>query len=376
MTSSSSSSSSRLPSLVLIALLLSSLLLSPEALVSPSRTSVANTLRGYHHYSSSNSNSNSRIRYRERVSSLSASSISIPSDDSSATTTAGRLRDWQSWLNPLLASQSTAVKLGPHISIKGKILTAWGVLYAMSAFSVAVLVLPLMMMLAVICDIRGNSSRRKVLDWVIHYWAKIAMMITNTRPRLYGAENLPANDEVVMYVPNHTSFMDILVLSGFVPRAFKYLSKDEIRSIPVIGSAMELAKHVFLKRDDLKSTFEVTETTVQRLKDGNSMVLFAEGTRSPDGALKTFKKGAFQMAKAAGVKIVPVSIGNLHRWMPKDALLPLAPIRHVYIKIHPSISTDDKTVSQLRAATFAAVNDGLPIYQQGTPKEPKEQNKD
>jgi len=122
---------------------------------------------------------------------------------------------------------------------------------------------------------------------------------------------------------------------------------------------------VFLKRDDLKSTFEVTETTVQRLKDGNSMVLFAEGTRSPDGALKTFKKGAFQMAKAAGVKIVPVSIGNLHRWMPKDALLPLAPIRHVYIKIHPAISTEDKTVSQLRAATFAAVNDGLPIYQQG-----------
>jgi 1-acyl-sn-glycerol-3-phosphate acyltransferase len=57
------------------------------------------------------------------------------------------------------------------------------------------------------------------------------------------------------------------------------------------------------------------------------MVLFAEGSRSPDGRLRTFKKGAFQMAKAAGVKVVPVSIGNLHRWMPNTAILPLAPIR-------------------------------------------------
>lgn len=279
--------------------------------------------------------------------------------------------DFKSILNPLLSSQSSPVKLGPHLKIKGKVLTIWGVLYAISAFSIAVLVLPFMMILAAISDIRGNGARRKVLDWIIHFWAKIAMLITNTRPKLYGAENLPSNDEVVMYIPNHTSFMDILVLSGFVPRAFKYLSKEEIKSIPVIGTAMGLAKHVFLKRDDLKSTFEVTETTVQRLKDGNSMVLFAEGTRSPDGALKTFKKGAFQMAKAAGVKIIPVTIGNLHRWMPKDALLPLAPIRHVYIKIHPPINTDDKSVSQLRALTFAAVNEGLPIYQQGEQKAPK-----
>lgn len=297
-----------------------------------------------------------------------SSSISIPTDDNQ------NINNWRSILNPLQLSQSIAVKVGPHLKIKGKVLTIWGIMYALSSFSIAVLVLPLMMILSVICDLRGNGGKRKILDWIIHYWAKIAMLITNTRPKLYGAENLPRNDEVVMYIPNHTSFMDILVLSGFVPRAFKYLSKDEIRGIPVIGSAMELAKHVFLKRDDLKSTFEVTETTIQRLQDGNSMVLFAEGTRSPDGALKTFKKGAFQMAKAAGVKIVPVSIGNLYRWMPKDALLPLAPIKNVYIKIHPSISTEGKTISQLRAATFAAINDGLPIYQQGTPKETKETN--
>ena len=253
--------------------------------------------------------------------------------------------------------------LGPHVTIKGKILTLWGLVYGLVAFFIAFLVMPYMLVQALICDIIGNGNRRKALDWVIHYWAKVAMRLCFTRPILLGETNLPPLNETVIYVPNHTSFMDILVLSGFIPRPFKYLSKAEIKNIPVIGTAMELAKHVFLKRDNLKSTFEVTETTIKRLVDGNSMVLFAEGTRSIDGRLKSFKKGAFQMAKEAKVRIVPVSIGNLHRWMPKDALLPLTLIKDIYIQVHPPIDTSDKTVSQLRALCHDAVNSGLPEHQ-------------
>ena len=109
----------------------------------------------------------------------------------------------------------------------------------------------------------------------------------------YGVDNLPAIDETVMYVPNHTSFFDILALSGFIPRPMKYLSKAEILLIPIVGVSMKMARHVFLKRNDLRSTMEVAETSVERLREGNSMVLFAEGTRSPDGALRKFKKGMF-----------------------------------------------------------------------------------
>ena len=99
-------------------------------------------------------------------------------------------------------------------------------------------------------------------------------------PRLYGKENLPPLGETVMYVPNHTSFMDILVMSGVVPRPFKYLSKSEVKAIPVIGHAMQMAQHVFLKKDDVRSTLDCSDLCIQRLKDGNSMALFAEGTRS------------------------------------------------------------------------------------------------
>ena len=70
------------------------------------------------------------------------------------------------------------------------------------------------------------------------------------------------------------------------------------------------------------------------------------------------------MAKEAGVRIVPVSIGNLHRWMPASALLPLAPIKHVYIKIHPPIETLDRSIKSIKDDCFDAVNSGLPKYQQ------------
>lgn len=70
------------------------------------------------------------------------------------------------------------------------------------------------------------------------------------------------------------------------------------------------------------------------------------------------------MAKKAGVRVVPISLGNLHRWMPPSAMLPLAPMRNVYIQIHPPIETANKTVSEIKRLCFEAVNQGLPDYQQ------------
>ena len=284
---------------------------------------------------------------------FSSSSAAFPSSSSSSS------------ISPFPNPLSNAIQPGPlSVKIKGKTLTGWGLLYALSTLFYAVLCLPLMSLFAVISDLKGDFKRRKILDWIVHYWAKFALSTMFFQPKVFGAENLPPLSETVMYIPNHTSFMDILVLSGFVPRPFKYLSKIEIKNIPFIGTGMKLAKHVFLKRNDIQNAFECNEICTQRLLDGNSMVLFAEGTRSLDGHLKPFKKGAFQMAKKAGVRIVPVSLGNLHQFMPPSAALPLAPMRDVFIRIHPPIETANKTVSEIKKECFEAVNSGLPSHQQ------------
>eukprot|EP01035_Chromulina_nebulosa_P019261 gene19261-25116_t len=259
--------------------------------------------------------------------------------------------------------RSISADPGLHIKIKGKALNLWGIYCAFVTFSIAVLVLPAFSLLSVICDVTGNGKKRRILDWIVHYWAKFSIILTLGNPKVLGKENIPSKNETVIYVPNHTSFLDILYLSGFVPRPCKYLSKAEIAKIPVIGQCMSLAKHVFLKRDDLVSTLEATSQSIQRLKDGNSMVLFAEGTRSLDGRLKAFKKGAFQIARETGAKIVPVSIGNLYHWMPNSALLPLAPMRDTYIRIHPHIDPAGKTVNQMKNLCLQAVNSGLPDHQ-------------
>jgi 1-acyl-sn-glycerol-3-phosphate acyltransferase len=92
------------------------------------------------------------------------------------------------------------------------------------------------------------------------------MMLCLSKVKVHGLENLPPIDEPVVYVPNHTSFLDILVLSAFIPRPFKYLSKAEILKTPLVGWGMQLAKHVFLKRNDMRSTLECAELCVERVR--------------------------------------------------------------------------------------------------------------
>ena len=135
---------------------------------------------------------------------------------------------------------------GFHINIKGKILNIIGIIYAFSSFSLSCIAVPLMAFVGFVCNLTGEKDRRRPLDWIIHAWANIAMTLVGFRPTIIGTENLPSYNETVIYVPNHTSLMDILTLSGFVPRPFKYLSKEEIKNMPVIGTAMKLAGHVFL----------------------------------------------------------------------------------------------------------------------------------
>ena len=135
---------------------------------------------------------------------------------------------------------------GFHVVIGGKVLNFVGIIYAFSSFSLSVIAVPVMVIAGYLCDILGTSSKRRSLDWIIHIWANLAMSLVMYRPTILGAENLPALNETVIYVPNHTSLMDILTLSGFIPRPFKYMSKEEIRNMPVIGTAMRLARHVFL----------------------------------------------------------------------------------------------------------------------------------
>lgn len=172
----------------------------------------------------------------------------------------------------------------------------------------------------------------------------------------------------MLIVPNHCSYLDILTLSAFMPRPFKYISKIEILRIPFIGWAMGFAGHIALRRADRRSQLETFKDTVESLKNGNSVVAFAEGTRSADGTLQKFKRGPFKMATTAEVDVVPVALCDLHKWHPPSALMPLAVPRGVELKVLPTIPTAGKAPDDVMAECQAAVNAALPAHQQSRAK--------
>lgn len=261
---------------------------------------------------------------------------------------------------------------GPHVLIKGRIVNPAGLYFAAMNFAWALFFYPALTA-SWLWSMAFDRKRRAAVDWVVRAWAACSMVSCGCWPRVGGLENLPedATGEALLWVPNHTSFMDIYALSGFVPRRLKYVSKVEILRVPLIGWAMRMAKHVAIRRTDRRSQLQTFKDTVESLQAGNHVVTFAEGTRSPDGTLKKFKKGPFKMSAKAGVRILPVSIGGCHRWMPPSCLLPLGfPGRSVHIQIHPPVETAGRPEDEVLNEVFAAINRGLPEFQRSMRSDP------
>ena len=253
----------------------------------------------------------------------------------------------------------------PYVTVKGNKLTPYGVLLGLSVFFTAFVCNFLCAMTYLSSRLFDKKHRRRGVDWVIHLWAKVSMSVCGYIPEVVGKENLPPHGQNFLFVPNHTSFLDILTLTGFVPRPMKYVSKAEILKIPFIGWPMRLAGHVALRTESRRSQLETFKDTVQSLKDGNTLITFPEGTRARDGRLKPFKRGPFKMALQAGVPIVPVTISGLARWYPAGTLLPIGLPQGVKVIIHPAIDAPNAGLDEgeLAEKVYGILNDSLLPYQ-------------
>jgi 1-acyl-sn-glycerol-3-phosphate acyltransferase len=174
------------------------------------------------------------------------------------------------------------------------------------------------------------------------------------RVEVVGADLLPAASEPAVYVSNHRSFLDIFSLFR-LNRPFKFVSKTSNFMIPVIGWSMFLTGHLMLKRTDRRSQMQVLKDCVALLKAGGSVLLFPEGTRSRDGVMGEFKKGAFSIAVKAGVPVVPVTLVGTGDLMPETLELNPGTIR---IVVHPPLHSED--AADLLERSRAAVASALP----------------
>lgn len=156
------------------------------------------------------------------------------------------------------------------------------------------------------------------------YWVGVKGLIFITRVaglrvRVEGRENIPAG--ACMFAANHTSNADAPAIVGAIPQRLSIFGRKTLFDIPIVGLAFRLAKFVPVDRGNRDAALESVKQAVEFMKEGLSLLVYPEGTRSPDGRLHRFKKGAFVMAIEAGVPIIPVACSGAHRIMKKKSLV-------------------------------------------------------
>jgi len=155
------------------------------------------------------------------------------------------------------------------------------------------------------------------------YWAGVNggmffVRLVGVRVRVIGTERIPA--ETCIFAANHTSSADPPAVVGAIPRRIAILLKKSLFAYPIVGWAFLSAGFIPVNRKDRDSAVESLDKAIESLKAGQSFLIYPEGTRSPDGRLQDFKKGAVVMAIKAGVPIVPVACSGAHRVMEKRSM--------------------------------------------------------
>jgi 1-acyl-sn-glycerol-3-phosphate acyltransferase len=116
--------------------------------------------------------------------------------------------------------------------------------------------------------------------------------------------------QTYVFVSNHRSYLDTAAMFIYTGRRIGLLAKKELLKVPVLGVGMGFVNVMAIDRSNRESAIRTTEAAAQRIKSGVSFAVFVEGTRAKPGELLPFKKGAFYMARQAGVPVVPVAIKN------------------------------------------------------------------
>lgn len=223
-------------------------------------------------------------------------------------------------------------------------------LHSIFFYGGAVLLTIIMSAAAVVSALITRSSRMP--QKIARLWARMLLFIGGVRLEVEGREHLDPRRPYI-FAANHQSQFDIFALLAAVPVPFSWLAKDELFRIPLLGPAMKGAGYIPINRTDRRAAFASIDQAAARVREGTSIVIFPEGTRSLDGKLKTFKKGGFFLAIKSRQPVVPVSISGSFRVLAKRSFR----VHRGTIRIHfsPPLPTDtlspadkDRLIAEVR----------------------------
>ncbi|HOJ28861.1 MAG TPA: lysophospholipid acyltransferase family protein [Spirochaetota bacterium] len=186
-------------------------------------------------------------------------------------------------------------------------------LFFWASFMSVVLFIP--MTVAAIFSVTGNLAFN-----ISKLWAWTMLIVTGVRVHIKGRETIKEGMQYVI-ISNHQSQYDILALVTSLNIQFRWVIKKELLYVPLFGWALYAAKNVFIDRSNREKAIASINKAVNRLPQGVSLLVFAEGTRSKDGTLQKFKKGGFTIAIERKMPILPVVVKGSRAILPKGSLI-------------------------------------------------------
>lgn len=177
------------------------------------------------------------------------------------------------------------------------------------------------------------------------YWSKLFCLFSLCPVKIKGREKLDKKQSYI-FVANHQGIYDIFLIYGFLHKPIKWVMKKSLEKIPFVGYACKKAGFIFVDNSSPKAALKTIEEAEARLKNGASIAIFPEGSRTRTGKLGSFKKGAYQMAMDLNLPIVPISINGSYEVMPIDSYF-LRPHKMELI-IHDPIPTNEVKRENMR----------------------------
>ncbi len=138
-------------------------------------------------------------------------------------------------------------------------------------------------------------------------WSRILLKLAGVHVRTHGVEHLQQTQRYV-YAANHASLFDIPVMLVGIPDNIRIMYKRELERIPIFGWCLKMSPFIAVDRERSREASDVLDTVVSTMRSGTSVLVFPEGTRSPDGNLGVFKRGAVALAVRSGTPIIPVAL--------------------------------------------------------------------
>jgi len=194
------------------------------------------------------------------------------------------------------------------------------------------------------------------------WWSAFVCRILLLPVHVEGRENLNPTTSYI-FVVNHQSAMDVFLICGFIHHNFKWMMKKELRKIPFVGIACEKAHHIFVDRSTPRKVKETIDAARQTLRDGTSLVVFPEGSRTFTGHLRPFKKGAYLLADELQLPIVPVTINGPFDILPRTREINFVKYHTMTMTIHQPILPQGEgrtDIKQLMQQSYNIINNGLP----------------